>query len=283
MSWQFLILLSVVTYSISVLLQRVLVREDKIDPVAFAIVFQFILGLIVGIFGYLTQDMSVPNFQTIWVNFVLMVVLYSAGNIFLFTALQKIEASKFTIIFSCRALFTVFASSLFLGEFLNLGQWMGAICIFSGIFLVTGKISRINFSKYEFFAFCSAIAYGVANTNDRILLKSMHVYPYVFLSFLLPSILMTIVYPASIKHVNIFFRKKILWKLLVLCCIYATGALLFYVALQKAPNSSQVATINLTSVIVIVLLSIILLKEHTDWVKKIIGAVLSFIGLLLLT
>lgn len=58
---------------------------------------------------------------------------------------------------------------------------------------------------------------------------------------------------------------------------------MFFVALQKAPNSSQVAAINLTSVIVIVLLSIIFLKEHTDWLKKIVGAVLSFIGLLLLT
>lgn len=283
MSWQLLILLSVLTYSVSVLLQRVLVREDKTDPVAFAITFQVIVGIIVGIFSYLTQDMSIPSLRPIWGNFVLMLALYSAGNIFLFTALQKIEASKFTIFFSSRALVTVFASSVFLGEKLNIGQWVGAACIFAGIYLVTGKISRVNFSKFELFAFCAAVAFGLANTNDRILLKSFHVYPYVFLGFLLPSILMTIAYPSSVKHMNNFFGKKIFWKLLVLCSIYATGALLFFVALQKAPNSSQVATINLTSVIVIVLLSIIFLKEHTDWLKKIIGAVLSFIGLLLLT
>lgn len=80
-----------------------------------------------------------------------------------------------------------------------------------------------------------------------------------------------------------FLTKKIIWKLLLLCVIYAAGSLMFFVALQKAPNSSQVATINLTSVVVIVLLAIIFLKERAEWPKKVIGAVLSFIGLLLVS
>ena len=93
--------------------------------------------------------MNIPNLQPILFNFVLMIVLYSAENIFLFKALKKLEASKFTIIFSSRALFTVLVSSILLGEFLNIGQWVGAILILLGIYLVIGKINRFNFSKFD--------------------------------------------------------------------------------------------------------------------------------------
>lgn len=283
MSWQVLILLSVLTYSVSVLLQRVLVKEDKNDPIAFFIVFSFLTGMLIGAYGYLTQNMSMPNIGSVGGNLLLTTLLYGFGNIFLFKALKKIEASIFTIIFSSRALFTILASSILLSESFTTPQWVGALCIFAGIILVTGKIKKISITKYEIFTLLAGIGYGFANTNDRIILKTLHVYPYVFIGFLLPIIPSLLLYPKSLEHIKIYLRKKVIGKLLFLCLIYAVGSLMFFVALQKAPNSSQVATINLTSVIVIVLLSIILLKEHTDWLKKITGAVLSFVGLLLLT
>ena len=283
MSWQVLILLSVLTYSVSVLLQRVLVKEDKNDPIAFFIVFSVLTGLFIGAYGFLTQDMSLRGIQHVWGNLFLTTILYGFGNIFLFKALQKTEASKFTIIFSSRALFTVFASSLFLGESFNRIQWVGAACIFAGIVLVTGKIKHFSITKYEIFAFIAAMGYGFANTNDRILLKTLHVYPSVFIGFFLSTIPSLLLYPKSLNHMKIFFTKKIFWKLFLLCVVYAVGSLMFYIALQKASNSSQVATINLTSVVVIVLLAIVFLKERAQWPKKIIGAVLSFIGLLLVS
>ncbi len=283
MSWQLLILLSVLTYSISVLLQRVFVKEDKSDPIAFFIVFSALTGVLIGAYGFLTQDMSMAGIQNVWGNIILMTFLYGFGNIFLFTALKKIEASTFTILFSSRALFTVLASSVLLSESFNATQWLGALCIFGGIVIVTGKIKRFTITRYEIFAVIAAIGYGFENTNDRFILKSLHVYPYVFIGFLLPILPSLVFFPKSLGHIKIFFTKKVFWKLLFLCIIYAAGSLMFFVALQKAPNSSQVATINLTSVVVIVLLAVIFLKERAYWPRKIIGAVLSFIGLLLVS
>ncbi len=281
MTWQLLILFSVLTYSVSVLLQRILVKEDKSDPISFAILFQFITGIFIGVYGFATQDMSLPNLTPILGNIFLMITMYTLGNYFLFTALQKIEASKFTVIFSSRAIFTVIASTIFLRESLDAGQWFGALLILFAILLVTGKIRTLTFQKPEWYALLAAVCFGVEITNDRILLNSLSVYPFAFWGFLLPGLALLLIYKKSVRNMSRYFRPKTLRTILLLCAIYAASAVTFFVALQMAPNSSQVATINLTNVIVIVLLSIVFLRERTDWVKRVIGAVLSFVGLLL--
>ena len=72
MSWQILILISVVLYSISVLLQRVLLKENDSRPVAYAMFFQFLTGIVLGIVGFLFADMYLPsNFSDLFWNLIL--------------------------------------------------------------------------------------------------------------------------------------------------------------------------------------------------------------------
>ena len=72
-------------------------------------------------------------------------------------------------------------------------------------------------------------------------------------------------------------------KMLLLCVLYATQAILFFAALQMSKNSSRIASINLVSVIVTVLMAIAFLKEKGDLAQKLLGAVSSFIGLILVS
>lgn len=283
MSWQILILISVVLYSISVLLQRVLLRQNESRPVAYAMFFQFLTGIVLGVVGFLFADMSLPsNFSDLFWNLILMVILYGFSNIFIFRSLKQIEASKFSIIFATRAFFTVLASSLLLKEFLTGPQFLGTLLIFSGVVLVNSKSSKLSFDKGSLLALLAALAFGSANTNDRFLLGSFNIYPYITIGFIAPSLLMAAVYPKELKHIKIFLDKKILKKMLILSVLYAFNAVAFFAALQKSDNSSQVASVNLTSVIATVVLAAIFLKERDNLPKKVIGAILSFVGLLLL-
>ena len=283
MSWQILILISVVLYSISVLLQRVLLRQNESRPVAYAMFFQFLTGIVLGVVGFLFADMSLPsNFSDLFWNLILMVILYGFSYIFIFRSLKQIEASKFSILFSTRAFFTVLASSLVLKELLTGTQFLGALLIFSGVILVNLKSSKFSFDKGSLFALLAAFAFGSANTNDRFLLGSFNIYPYITIGFIAPSLLMAAVYPKELKHIKIFLDKKILKKMLILSVLYAFNAVAFFAALQKSDNSSQVASVNLTSVIATVVLAAIFLKERDNLPKKVIGAILSFVGLLLL-
>src|SRR3989344_4516229 len=274
MSWQFLILVSVILYSISVLLQRVILKENESQPIAYSMFFQLLVGIVIGITGSLFADMSLPsNLTPLFWNLLLMTFLYAFANVFIFKSLKLTEASKFTIVFATRAFFTVFASSLLLKEFLTGSQFLGALLIFSGVVLINLKSSKFSLDKGSLFALLGALAFGLANTNDRYLLKSFNIYPYITLAFISPFFLMSVIYPKELKHIKLFLGKKVLKKVLLLSVVYA-----FFGALQVSNNSSQVASVNLTSVIITVILSAIFLKERSDLYQKIAGAALSFVG-----
>lgn len=283
MTWQVLILTSVFLYSISILLQRILLKEDKSDPKAYSIFFQLLTGLLIGVFGLLFSHMSFPDIRPLIFNLVLMTLLYGFGNLFIFQALKLIEASRFTIIFASRALFTILASFLFLQEQLSFRQILGAFFILLGVILVNIKSAKLRFSKKEAVALLAAMAFGFSNTNDRFLLKSFAVYPYVFLGFTIPAFFVMFLYPYTIKKMQVFLERKLLVKMFLLCVVYAVSSITFFFAFQKASNASQVVLINLTGVIITVLLAIIFLKERDYLPQKLLGAAAGFVGLLLVS
>jgi len=283
MSWQILIGISVLLYSISVLLQRVILKEGSSKPIAYSIIFQLLTGIFITIVGFIFTNMTVPDLKPLLINLIIMTLLYGFANVFIFKSLKETEASKFTIVFATRALFTILASSIILQEILSVKQLFGALFIFLGVILVSLKSTKFSFGKGEWFALIGAVCFGLANTNDRFLLKSFDVYPYMTISFIAPALLIGLIYSKEIKYIPGFLKKSILPKIIILCTIYAFSAISFFAALKIGKTSSQVASVNLTSVIITVLLSIIFLKEREAIPKKILGAILSFVGLLLIS
>lgn len=282
-SWQLSIGLSVVFYSIAVLLQRVVLKDGEARPIATALAFQLIIAIGIGILAVATGNWQLPALGPLWLNLVLTSLLYGAANIAVFTALKTVEASKFTILFATRGLFTIVASSFLLSEGLNQTQLLGALFIFVGVVLVNFKSNQLTFSRGDWLALVGGLMVGLANTNDRFLLGSINFYMFSMLGFLLPTIPMALIYPKEIMAMKTFLQPNLLFKMILLCFCYGAAALTFFLALQLTPNSSQVAAVNLTSVIVIVLLAIVFLKESAELLKKMIGAVLSFVGLLLVS
>lgn len=281
MSWQILIALSVFLYSVSILLQRVLLKEEKSSPVAYSIFFQLMTGIIIAVFGFLFGSMQFPNMKPIFPNIFLMIALYAFGTIFSFRALKRIEASRFTVIFSSRAFFTVIFSSLLLKELLTGRQILGTLLIFAGVVIVNQEAAKLRLGRGEILALFSAFLFGAATTNDRYLLNFFEVYPYITLGFIAPPLLVIFVYPHKLKKLVLFLRKKMLKRILFLCLVYAFWAITFFSALQKADNSSHVVAVFTINVVATVILSIIFLGERKNLGKKIIGAFLSFLGLLM--
>ena len=283
MTWQLLVILSLISYSISVLLQRVLVKEKGSDPIAYSSFFQLLTGLIIGAFGYLFTSMRYPDLRPIILNFILMVVLYGFGNLFVFKALKNTEASKFSVIFSSRAIFAVLGFSLLLGETLTISQWVGTFLVLCAAVMVSLDLKRVKFSIREAYAFLAAMFFGFAVINDRILLRHFDVFPYSFLAFVLPAISVMAFYPRSVKNMKAFLTRKTLINMVILSLFYATSAIMFFFALQISQNSSQVISLNSLGVVVTVILAIIFLKERKRMIWKIIGSILGFLGLLLIT
>lgn len=176
----------------------------------------------------------------------------------------------------------ILASTLFFSEGLTATKWLGAILIIVGVIAVSIKDTKLNLNKGDLFALIAAFLFGLANTNDRFLVKYFDPYAYVVLGFLLPGLLIGVVYPRKLSLMKVYLEKTVIYKMILLCLLYGLAAVTFFAALQNTPNSSEVFSVNAFGAIITVLLSIIFLKERDYLVRKVIGAIVSLSGLLLI-
>lgn len=281
MSWQLLVAISVLTYSISVLLQRVLLKDDKSDPVAYSIIFQILVGVLITIYAFI-HGFQIPNLMPIIPNLILMTILYGAGNVFIFNALKLIQASEFTIIFTSRSLWTIIAAVLFLGERFTTQQVFGTTLIISSVVMVTGGLKLKTLKNGHAYALLAGLAFGLAFANDAFILRNFDVPSYLSLAFIIPALAVLAIKPGSIQKMKPLLEKAKLAKLLLLGIFYAISAITVFLAYQVGRNAAQIAPLNQTSTIITVLFGIIFLKESAQLAKKLVGTIVSFIGVLLL-
>lgn len=280
MSWHIFVAISIITYSLSVLLQRVLLKNDKSDPIAYSIVFQLLTGILIGIYA-LFNGFSTPNLVPLIPNLVVMTVLYGAGNVFIFIALKTIDASEFTIVFASRALWTILGAIIILKESFSPLQMIGTVLIIMSVILVSWKKQKFILSKGIIFSVFAALFFGLAFANDAFILNNFDAPSYLIFAFIIPSLAVWAMYPKSIVHMKPLFERKTLQKLLLLSFLYGISAITIFLAYQVGKNASQIAILDQTATIVTVLLAVLFLRERSDLWKKVLGAIMSFIGVVL--
>lgn len=282
MSWEILLAISVVLSAIPVLLQRVLLKGEHVEPISFSILFQFGVAAIVAALTLVIHgQIERPSLAPIGWSLLLMSASYAVANIFIFNSLKVTEVSRFTVIFASKIFFAVLSLTLFFHEGLNRLQWLGAILIVVGVAIVYLQKTDSKFNRGDLYALGAALMFGVANTNDRYLVQFFQSYSYVVYGFLLPGILVALIYPRKTLYIRHYFTKDFLPKMFLLCLFNGLGSIAFFTALQLAPNSSQVFTYNTFTAILTVILSIIFLKERDYLARKLAGAAVSLIGLIL--
>lgn len=281
MSWQILLAASIILGSLATILQKVLMKDDKSNPAALAIFFQIIMAVFVLILALFTGGLDFADVFRIIPNLVIMTFLIGPFYLFIFRSLALIDASEFIVILATRPLFTILASTVFLGEGLTAKQFLGVVLILVSITIVTMDHFKIHFGKGEFFAILAAAAVGFANTNDRIVLQSFPLVPYLLLSAILPMVFLTMMEYRSVPKIKEFLKPKKFLKTLLMAFFQFAMIITFLGALKVGQNSSQIASMGELNIILTVLLSVILLKERKNLVRKLAGAGLSFIGLIL--
>jgi len=281
MAWQIFVLISIVTQAVSVLLQRVLMKDHTADPVAYSVVFQLLVAAMFFVFA-LFQGIKIPNLGPLLPNLILMSILWASSNIFIFSSLKKIEASRFTILFQSRALWTIVIATLLLGESFTLQNAFGTLLIISSVVIVTGGFLKGKFGKGDILALLGAFAFGAGVANDAFLLRSFEPATYMIFAFLIPPILTFAVYPSSYKKMGFISDKKIFLRVLFMAFLFGTAAITTYFAYQAGRNIALIAPFIQLSTILAVVLGVLFLKERSNLFKKSVGAVLSLIGVLFL-
>lgn len=280
-SWQFLIGVCIVCISFGSILQKLLLKDEDSDPVAYSIVFQFLVAILIGVYTFFV-GFHMPNLSIFWPNIILMTVLYAIGNVFCFKSVQLIEASEFTVLYTTRSLWSIFVAALFLGEHFLPIQFIGTFLIFFSVILVNFKEKKFVFNKGLLFAILGAAAIGIAFINDAYIVRNADIGSYETIAFFLPAFLLLLLYPKSVKHVKKFFHFSTFLKMLTFSFLYAIGAFTLYGAYRVSYSASMLSAISQLITIVTVLLAIIFLKETSEMLKKIVAAIIAFAGVVLI-
>ena len=283
MSWIVLAIISAITNSLTRILQKLLLKDDQSDPLAFSFVFQTLVAGIFLIYTVITNTLEFPNLPSMWINLVILALFYSLGNLLTFKAFKLAEASEVAIIFASSSLWSVISAVLVLGEKLSSRNLVGIALIVTSIIVVNYVKSSWKFNKGHLFALLGAVLFGSAFTNDALIINKFQSIPsYMILAFALPGFTTLAYSSKTFSKLKYFINLHTLGKLIICSSFYSLSALTIYSAYRLGGQISIISPIQQTSIILTVLFGYLFLKEQKNLLNKIIGAALAFAGVLLL-
>lgn len=284
MNWLILSILSVVTASVSRILQKILLRGEKSNPYAFGFVFQTIIALFFLTYVLITKTWEFPKLSDLGFNVVVMCVFYALANVLLFKAFQKADASDVSVIMVSGTMWSVIGAVLILGEKMTPKGIAGIALIIVGVIVLQRiNLKTFRFKKAHVFAILSAFFYGFAFVNDVFLVKRYHTIPsYLFIAFLLPAFTILLFDVRSIAEIPHYLHPNQIGKMAICSFFYALSALFAYTAYKSGGQASIISSISQTSVVFTVVLAYAFLHEREHLHNKIIGTVLALCGVLLL-
>jgi len=197
-----------------------------------------------------------------------------------------------SFIASTSNIFVIIFSSLWLGKTILGYQKLGVVIVFLGIVILNYRLLKGRSLKElfrlgigEILALVGAISLGVAITNDGFMITQMNLYLYVAIAFILPPIIIPICFPKSftnLKTIKEFFKLNTFKWFVFYMLSFILQSLTFYNALDLSGNPSIIASLTLSSVIPTGILAYIFLKEREDIKLKLLSAIITIIGLLII-
>lgn len=279
MSWIWFALVSVLAFSTSALLQRLVMRQDHSDPVTSSVIFQLTMAGITFLFA-LFMGFNFPPVQLI-PYFIVSATLYAFGTLFFFRAAKELEASELSILAGSGALVTIAASYVFLGERFTGIQMFGVVLILLAVVVVNVRSEKIAFTHGIWMGLLGNTCYALAVVSDGLILRQFDTFSFLPFMNILPATILLLTFPRKIPKLARDIRHIDL-KLLAYSAVYVLAAETFYYPLKIGALVSQMSTILKATTITTVLLAMIFLKEKSHPWKKLIGAILTTAGIILI-
>lgn len=280
MHWLILALISIVSISVANIYQRMAMRDEGSDPIAGAIVFQFVLTFIVGGFALL-HGFVFPPFREYPLQFLISSVFYALGTLAYFHAARKIEASEMRIVSAIGTLVPVLGAVLLLGESITVRQVVGMFIILLAVIIVQKK-RTFSINRGVMLAIAGSAMYGIGLVSDVFVLRTYDAISYLVVMSLFPGLILLLLHPQKIFQVKVLATTS-MKHVFLYGFFYSIQAIAYYTALQSGANLSQLAPLFKAEVILTVLLAAVMLKERRQLLLYLLGALLVAVGALLIT
>lgn len=280
MSWQLITAISVFSLSLSVILQRLLLHKDKIDPFAYVVTFQAIVGILLTSFA-LFYGFHLPGIEGLLLPAIISVVCFGVGHIAYAKTLQHVEASVFSILFATQAVWIMLLGILLFHESLTPLQIVGSLLIFVGVCFTIKNPRSLSLDKGTLLGLLTGFIFGIAITAWSYVGRHTDGLSWAAISFLAVSLVALLIRPQSVKKMKPLFTKRVLKRLLLLGVFYGIGSLTMLFAYQLG-TFTVVSPIRQTGIIVTTLLALLFLSQERNRVgRKLLAAMICSIGVIL--
>ncbi|KKU95179.1 hypothetical protein A3A64_03365 [Candidatus Gottesmanbacteria bacterium RIFCSPLOWO2_01_FULL_48_11] len=280
MSWFIFAIISVVSSSVSNIVQRAVMRDKESDPVASSILFQFILTFITGIFA-LYKGFTAPPIINFPLQFMVSATFYGVGTLCMFQAAKRIEASEKTILSAFGAIVTIVVALIFLNESFTIRQFFGTGLVLLSVVLIQNKLGIVR-SIGTLYAILGTSLYAVAVVSDTFILRHYDAISYTPVMSFLPGVVLLLVNPSVIKRFKSILNGRYIRNMFLYGFFYGIQAIMYYLALSLGANASQMAPLFRSEIVLTVLLAVFLLGERKKLGIKLLSAVIVSIGVFLI-
>ena len=282
MSWQLLIGLSVVLYSVNALLHRTIMRDEQSDAYAQALVFTglgsvfFLVALLIR--GGLELSAS-------WNQLLLVMVaalLSAVGMVLVFEGFRSIGASEHTILLTSAQLWLMLGAVLILNEELTTRKLIGAAAILSGVVIAEWRKRALVLNRGAVCVLLAAFCFAASGTISCFVVRGFDVLSYMFYGSILVTLMLAAFRPRVFRKLSFYFGPKRALNIVTTSFNDALANLLGLTAYQVGRNALQLNPICATQTLLTVLLAIVILKEKDHMTRKIVGGLAGVIGTILL-
>jgi drug/metabolite transporter (DMT)-like permease len=282
-NWFPLVLIYIMTNSTSKILQKFIIRNEKIDDIAFCIAFMFGSGLLT-LPLIVFEPVRLPTEPKAWIAFIVSCIGYTYYMSVYFYCMKRLEISQVETIGTSRSIWMMVIGIIAFGEVITLSKVIGICLIIAAIILVYArKGALIGLEKNHLLVLSYAIVISICYALDKYALGYFSLVLFQVLIFTIPAIIIAIIFPASAKKIIPMFKTKRNTVLMLICFfVQAVSVLALYRAYQIGGQLSIVGPIAQTTTVVTITAGILILREYWNIKRKIIGILLALLGVIFL-
>lgn len=279
MSWQVLTSISVFLFSVAVLVQRRLFHRHQCEPYAFVVLSQGLVGVFALLFAFV-RGFELPDFSGLWWPVIGSVLLHGFAYIAHAKALQRMEASIFSVFYATQAIWVMLLGVALFQERPSAMQLAGVLCMFASIVLLALRGTRLKVDSTGMLGLLVGLLFGVAVTCWVYVGRQVDAVSWAALGFWGVAVTAFLARPRAVYGMRSFFKRSIVMHLIIVALLLSAGGIALLLA-YAAGDISTVSPLRQMSIVVTVILAMLFLpQERTQPGRKLAAMALCFLGAL---
>lgn len=279
--WFPLAILAAFSLATAQIFQKRVVKEEEIDPIAFAIFFQAAIAAFGFLISLASGGFSVRSLSEIWPLLFLVIFFFGTSNLFYFKSTKETDISLVSLAMTTNPVWTLLGGIAFLGEGLSLTKILGMAAVLGAILFVSRKKGE-RIARGIVYALIASILVSAAFLLDRV----VYVYfssPWAYQSLsILTALFMATLRPSAVPKIRSVVSLKVLPY--ALAAPFFINLLGFFAlsAYTAGGEVSRVILITRASTILVVLFGALFLGEKESLHKKFLAALIVVGGVFLI-